>query len=191
MTQRLIILDRDGVINHDSDAYIKAPEEWRPIAGSLEAIARLSRAGYRIAIATNQSGLARGLFDRATLDAIHQHLRERVTAAGGRIDWIALCPHGPDDHCACRKPRPGLLLEIAEHFGMNLTGVPVIGDSRRDLQAALAAGAQPWLVLSGNGQRTLAQLRTAPEIGIDLNTLPIYPDLSAATTALLDSLSGS
>jgi D-glycero-D-manno-heptose 1,7-bisphosphate phosphatase len=189
MTNRLVILDRDGVINQDSDDYIKSPAEWVPIPGSIEAIARLSHAGFRVAVASNQSGLARGLFTPATLNAIHQRLRERVEAQGGRIEMIAFCRHGPDDGCDCRKPRPGLLLEIADRFGIDLAGVPFIGDSLGDIQAARAVGAQPWLVRSGKGERTLAHLR---EQGADdtLRDLPIYPDLNAAANALIDT-SGS
>ncbi|BCU08064.1 D-glycero-beta-D-manno-heptose 1,7-bisphosphate 7-phosphatase [Allochromatium tepidum] len=187
MTDRLVILDRDGVINQDSDDYIKSPDEWVPIPGSLEAIARLSHAGFRVAVASNQSGLARGLFGLDTLNAIHQRLHERVGALGGHIEMIAFCPHGPDDGCACRKPQPGLLLEIAERFGTVLDGVPFIGDSLDDIRAARAAGAQPWLVRSGKGERTLEQLRLqgAEDTVIDI---PIYPDLNAAATALIDTL---
>lgn len=187
MTDRLVILDRDGVINHDSDDYIKSPDEWIPIPGSLEAIARLSHAGFRVTVATNQSGLARGLFTITTLNAIHQRLREQVEAEGGRIEMIAFCPHGPDDGCDCRKPRPGLLLEIAARFNVSLADVPFIGDSLRDIQAARAVGAQPWLVCSGKGESTLERLRRQ---GTDdaLRQLPIYPDLNAAATALIDTL---
>lgn len=189
MTDRLVILDRDGVINQDSDDYIKSLDEWVPIPGSLEAIARLSHAGFRVAVASNQSGLARGLFGLDTLNAIHQRLSERVSALGGRIEMIAFCPHGPDDGCDCRKPRPGLLLEIAARFDVELVDVPFIGDSLGDIQAACTAGALPWLVRSGKGERTLARLRKQ---GADdtLYDLPIYPDLNAAATALIDN-SGS
>jgi len=127
MTAQLLILDRDGVINQDSDDYIKSPDEWVPIPGSLEAIARLSHAGFRIAVATNQSGLARGLFGLETLNAIHRRLRDRVESEGGRIEMIAFCPHGPNDGCNCRKPRPGLLLEFAARFDVDLSAVPFIG----------------------------------------------------------------
>ena len=187
MTDRLVILDRDGVINQDSDDYIKSLDEWVPIPGSIEAIARLSRAGFRVAVATNQSGLARGLFELETLNAIHQRLRERVEAEGGRIEMIAFCPHGPDDSCDCRKPRPGLLLEIAARFDVDLTDVPFIGDSLGDIRAARAAGAQPWLVRSGKGERTLERLheQDTDEAPSDI---PIYPDLNAAATALIDTL---
>ena len=133
---KLIVLDRDGVINEDSDAYIKSPEEWQPIPGSLEALARLRRAGWTVVVASNQSGLGRGLFDAATLEAIHAKMALAVEAAGGHIDGLYFCPHSPDDHCLCRKPKPGLLRAIAADYHMSLDGVPAIGDSLRDLRPA-------------------------------------------------------
>jgi D-glycero-D-manno-heptose 1,7-bisphosphate phosphatase len=151
---KLVILDRDGVINHDSAAYIKSPEEWKPIPGSLEAIALLNQAGYRVLVATNQSGVGRGLFDMATLNAIHDKMHRALGQAGGHVDGIFYCPHAQDAGCNCRKPRPGLLDEISHRFGVSLEGVPVIGDSLRDLQAAAAVGAQPVLVLTGKGKKT-------------------------------------
>ena len=154
---KLIILDRDGVINHDSDQYIKSPDEWRAIDGSLEAIANLSQWGYRIVVATNQSGVGRGLFDMETLAAIHEKMMRAVAQAGGRIDAIFLCPHTAGAECECRKPRPGMLTEIGRRYNVDLTGVPVVGDSLRDLQAAAAVGAQPVLVLSGKGEKTKKQ----------------------------------
>ncbi len=152
---KLVILDRDGVINLDSDQYIKSPEEWKPIAGSLEAIARFTQAGFRVVVATNQSGLGRGLFDMATLNAMHDKMHKAVNQLGGRIDAVFFCPHAQDAGCACRKPKPGMLLEIAERFNVSLAGVPAIGDSLRDLEAASAAGARPVLVLTGKGEQTL------------------------------------
>ena len=152
--RKLIILDRDGVINQDSDAYVKSLEEWIPIAGSIEAIARLSRAGWLVAVATNQSGLARGYFDLAALTAMHASLQQRVAEKGGRVDLIRFCPHGPDDLCDCRKPRSGLFHEIAEHFQLPLAGVPVVGDSLRDLEAGVAVGCEPYLVRTGKGSKT-------------------------------------
>ncbi len=152
---KLVIIDRDGVINEDSDDYIKRPEEWRPLAGSLQAIARLVQAGWRIVVATNQSGVARGLFDLATLSAIHAKMHHAVAAAGGRIDAIFFCPHGPDDGCECRKPKPGMIREILERFDANAADVFYVGDTLRDLQAAVAAGCRPVLVLSGKGRQTL------------------------------------
>ena len=174
---RIVILDRDGVINHDSDDYVKSAAEWQAIDGSIDAIARLSRAGFRIGIATNQSGIARGLYDRGALAGMHRKLRRLVTAAGGRVDRIACCPHGPDDGCDCRKPAPGLLLRLARHFDVGLDGVPFVGDSRRDLDAALAAGASPVLVRTGNGR--LAER----ELGDD--SIPVFDDLAAAATAII------
>ena len=152
---KLIILDRDGVINHDSDAYIKAPDEWRPIPGSLEAIARLVKAGYRVAVATNQSGVARGLFDLATLGSIHAKMHDAVAAAGGRIDAVFFCPHAADDRCSCRKPRPGMIEEILRRYGADARMVTVVGDSLRDLEAAAASGCRPVLVLTGKGRDTM------------------------------------
>ena len=151
---KLVILDRDGTINQDSDQYIKSPLEWKPIPGSLEAIARLTQNGWRVAVATNQSGIARGLFDMSTLNAIHAEMHRAVGQAGGRIDAIFFCPHAADSNCECRKPKPGLLREIASRFDVELKGVPMIGDSLRDVEAAAAVGAQPYLVLTGKGKLT-------------------------------------
>ena len=151
---KLVILDRDGTINQDSDQYIKSTAEWQPIPGSLQAIARLTQGGWRIVVATNQSGIARGLFDMATLNAIHAEMHRAVSQAGGRIDAIFFCPHAADAGCECRKPKPGLLREIAARMGVELSSVPVIGDALRDLQAAAAAGAKPHLVLTGKGKKT-------------------------------------
>ncbi len=151
---KLVILDRDGTINQDSDQYIKSPAEWKPIPGSLGAIARLTQGGWRIVVATNQSGLSRGLFDMSTLNAIHTEMHRAIAQAGGRIDAIFFCPHAADANCECRKPKPGLLREIASRFGVDLKEVPMVGDSLRDVAAAAAAGAQPYLVLTGNGSKT-------------------------------------
>ena len=151
---KLVILDRDGTINQDSDQYIKSPAEWKPIPGSLEAIARLTQGGWRIMVATNQSGLSRGLFDMSTLNAIHAEMHRAVGQAGGRIDAIFFCPHAADSNCECRKPKPGLLREIGSRFDLDLKGVPMIGDSLRDVEAAAAVGAQPYLVLTGKGRKT-------------------------------------
>ena len=175
---KLIILDRDGVINYDSDQFIKSPDEWRPIPGSLEAIARLNHAGFRVVVATNQSGLGRGLFDMATMVAVNEKLHRALAHVGGRIDAVFYCPHAADTDCDCRKPKPGLLMEIGQRFGVDLTGVPCVGDSLRDLQAAQAVGAQPILVLSGKGEKTLR------EGNIPKNTV-IFPDLAFAASALL------
>lgn len=151
---KLIILDRDGVINEDSDAYIKTVDEWVPIPGSINAISRLSQAGYTVVVATNQSGIGRGYYDVATLDAMHARMRELVAAQGGEMGGIFYCPHGPDDGCDCRKPLPGLIDQIVTEYG-DVTGAPLIGDSLRDLQAGIARHCQPVLVLTGKGQKTL------------------------------------
>jgi D-glycero-D-manno-heptose 1,7-bisphosphate phosphatase len=175
---KLIVLDRDGVINQDSTQFIKSPDEWRPIPGSLEAIARLNHAGYRVVVATNQSGIGRGLFDMATLNAIHEKMHKALALAGGRIDALFYCPHTADSLCECRKPRTGMLREIGIRYGVEMTGVPCVGDSVRDLQAADAVGAQPMLVLTGKGERTLR------EGSFPKNTV-IFPDLAFAVSALL------
>lgn len=159
---KLVILDRDGTINYDSDQYIKSPAEWRPIPGSLEAIGRLTQAGYRIVVATNQSGIARGLFDTSTLIAIHDTLQRAAAQAGGRVDAFFFCPHAPDSTCACRKPKPGMVLEVARRFNVSLADVYMVGDTLRDIEAASAAGARPVLVLSGRGRETLEEGRLPP-----------------------------
>lgn len=169
---KLVILDRDGTINEDRDDYIKSPAEWKPIPGSLEAIARLTQAGHRVVVATNQSGIGRGLFDTAALNAIHEALQRAVQQAGGRIDAIFFCPHADAAGCECRKPRPGMLLEIGRRLNVPLAGVPMVGDALRDLQAAAAAGARPVLVLTGKGEKTRAAGALPP--GTE-----IYPDLAA------------
>jgi len=151
---QLIILDRDGVINFDSDQFIKSPEEWKPIPGSLEAIARLNQAGYRVVVSTNQSGVGRGLFDMPTLNAIHDKMHKACALVGGRIDAVFFCPHTADSHCHCRKPKTGMLEEIAARYNISLAGVPAVGDSLRDLQSAALMGAQPYLVLTGKGAKT-------------------------------------
>jgi D-glycero-D-manno-heptose 1,7-bisphosphate phosphatase len=175
---RLVILDRDGVINEDSDHYIKSPGEFRMIPGSARAIALLKGAGYRVAVATNQSGVARGLFSRETLRAIHEKLEGELRNAGASLDLIKFCPHGPDDGCRCRKPLPGLLEAIGEELDTDLHGVPVVGDSLRDLQAARAVGGRPILVRTGKGERTLSK-------GEGLEGVEIHDDLLGAVEALL------
>lgn len=184
LAERILILDRDGVVNEDSDDYIKSLDEWRPIPGSIEAIARLSHAGYRIAIASNQSGLARGLFSFSELNAIHQSLNALVAAQGGRIEMIAFCPHAPDARCRCRKPQAGLLDEIAQRMNIALAGVPVIGDTLNDIGAAQAAGAAPWLVLTGKGERTRARIDAHPVDSV-LHDIPMFRDLCAVANFLL------
>jgi D-glycero-D-manno-heptose 1,7-bisphosphate phosphatase len=148
---KLVILDRDGTINADSDEFIKSPEEWTPLPGALEAIARLNHAGWHTVIASNQSGLGRGLFDVASLNAVHAKMHKMLSAQGGRIDAVFYCPHGPDEGCLCRKPSPGLFEQISDRFGVDLKGAPVVGDGLRDLQAGVAAGCEPHLVLTGKG----------------------------------------
>lgn len=176
---QLIILDRDGVINEDSDDYIKSPDEFKPIPGSLEAISRLNHAGYLVMIVTNQSGIARGYFDMDTLNQIHDKLKRQLSGLGGRIDGIFFCPHGPDDHCRCRKPEPGLFEEIAQRLDIELDGVPAVGDSLRDLQAAQQVGASPVLVRTGKGERTLAK-------GEGLDGIPVFDDLGSYVDYLLE-----
>lgn len=154
--KKLVVLDRDGVINFDSDVFIKTPDEWMPLPGSLEAIARLNHAGYRIVVATNQSGIGRGLFDMSALNAIHLKMHRAAAAAGARIDAVFFCPHTADDHCDCRKPQPGMLRMIAERFEIEPEKTPVVGDALRDLQAGAALGFATHLVLTGKGKKTLA-----------------------------------
>jgi len=146
---KLVILDRDGTINADSDDYIKSPSEWQPLPGALEAIARLNHAGWHVVVATNQSGLGRGLFDVASLNAMHAKMHTMLAAVGGRVDAVFYCPHAPDEGCRCRKPEPGLFEQIGERYGMDLGGVPAVGDAPRDLVSAVTAGCQPHLVLTG------------------------------------------
>lgn len=174
---KLIILDRDGVINHDSAQFIKSPEEWKPIPGSLEAIARLNQWGYRVVVATNQSGVGRGLFEMDTLNAIHEKMIKACANVGARIDAIFFCPHPADSTCECRKPRPGLLKEIAARYNIDLTGVPTVGDSLRDLQAGVAVGCKPYLVLTGKGVKTQREEGLPPET-------EIFPDLAAVAAHL-------
>lgn len=176
---RLIILDRDGVINHDRTDFIKSPDEWQPLPGSVEAIAAASRAGVRLVVVSNQSGLARGLFDISTLHAIHRRMLEAVQEQGGQIDGIFYCPHGPEAGCSCRKPEPGLLHMVSERLHKSLEDVPFIGDRLSDLEAARRAGARPVLVRTGRGQETL-------DAGIGLELVPVFPDLAAALENLLD-----
>jgi len=178
MPGKLVILDRDGVINADSPQFIKNPAEWHPLPGSLEAIARLNQNGYRVVVATNQSGIGRGLFDMDMLNQIHEKMHKALFAIGGRIDAIFYCPHADDAGCACRKPKPGMFERISQTLNSALDEVPAIGDSLRDLQAAAAAGCQPILVLTGKGERTRAE-----------GNLPagtrIFPDLAQAVDAIL------
>lgn len=175
---KFIILDRDGVINLDSDSHIKSPAEWKPIPGSIEAIARLNRNGYRVIVVTNQSGIGRGLFDMATLNAINDKMMELVFRQGGRIDALFFCPHTADENCDCRKPKTGMFEEIARRFSIDLAGVPCVGDSMRDLKAGAAMGCQPILVLSGKGAKT------KEEGGLPKKTL-VFADLAATVDHLI------
>lgn len=175
---KLIILDRDGVINHDSPDFIKSPLEWLPIAGSLEAIARLNQAGYRVVVASNQSGIAREYFDMAMLNTIHQKMHALAQQAGATIDAIFFCPHAAVDNCDCRKPKPGMFYEIAQRYQISLKGVPTVGDSLRDLQAGFGSGCTPYLVLTGKGSQTEATG------GLPPGTM-IFADLAATVQHLL------
>ena len=175
---RLVILDRDGVINEDSDAYIKSPDEWQPIPGSLEAIARLVHAGFHVVVATNQSGISRGLFNVDMLNRIHNRMIDEIHHKGGEIDAIFFCPHSPEDHCHCRKPGIGLFEDIAARLKTNLNGTYAVGDSLRDIEAARAAQAIPVLVRTGKGLRTIAK-------GVGIESVPVFDDLATFTSALL------
>jgi len=177
---KLVILDRDGVINEDSDEFIKSPDEWHAIPGSLEAIARLNRAGYSVIVITNQSGLARGLFDIETLNAIHDKMHKQLAALSGYVESILFCPHRAEDNCDCRKPKAGLYLDLQTRLNFSLSGVPSVGDSLRDMQAAREVGALPVLVKTGKGERTLAN-------AIGLDNVPVYDDLASFTENLLSN----
>ncbi|MBK3442684.1 D-glycero-beta-D-manno-heptose 1,7-bisphosphate 7-phosphatase [Pseudomonas lactis] len=176
---KLLILDRDGVINYDSDAYIKSVEEWIPLPGSIEAIAQLSKAGWTVAIATNQSGIARGYYDIATLEAMHARLRALVAEQGGEVGLVVYCPHGPDEGCDCRKPKPGMLKIISEHYKVPLAGIWFVGDSLGDLEAAKAVDSQPVLVKTGKGEKTQAK-------NLPVGTL-IFDDLAAVAAELINN----
>ena len=175
---KLVILDRDGVINHDSDHFIKSPDEWTPLPGSLHAIALLNQNGWRVAVATNQSGIGRGLFDMHALNAMHAKMHKALAVVGGRVDAVFFCPHVPEDACDCRKPLPGLFLRIGERFGVPMAEAPVIGDSHRDLEAGAAAGCLPILVKTGKGAATLARG------DLPARTL-VFDDLAAAAQHLI------
>jgi D-glycero-D-manno-heptose 1,7-bisphosphate phosphatase len=181
----LLILDRDGVINEDSDDYIRSLADWRPLTGSMEAIAALSRAGYTIAIATNQSGLSRGYFSLDALEAIHAQLRAQVEELGGHIAGIFYCPHLPEEGCTCRKPATGLLQAMEAELGESAMGAIFVGDSLKDLQAARAAGCLPVLVRTGKGEATLAALQSGTTELDDPLNIPVYADLAAAARAIL------
>jgi D-glycero-D-manno-heptose 1,7-bisphosphate phosphatase len=175
---KLIILDRDGVINRDSDDFIKSPDEWIALPGSLEAIARLNQAGYKVAVATNQSGIARGLFTVLTLNAIHQKLHTSAQQIGAHVDAIFFCPHASVDNCDCRKPKPGMVRAIGKRFETGLKGVTIVGDSLRDLQSGYVLGCTPYLVLTGKGQKTREKGGLPPGT-------QVFADLAAVTDHLL------
>lgn len=178
MAHKIVILDRDGVINFDSPDYIKSADEWRPIPGSLEAIAKLHKSGYRVYVATNQAGIARGKLSEVDLAAIHARMLAAVESAGGRIEGIQYCPHHPDERCGCRKPEPGMLHAIAEKAGVSIAGHPFVGDSLKDIRAAESAGCLPVLVRTGNGEETL---RLHPDV------TAVFDDLLSFVESLIDS----
>jgi D-glycero-D-manno-heptose 1,7-bisphosphate phosphatase len=178
----LIILDRDGVINYDSDAYIKSPEEWQPMPGSLEAIARLNKAGHLVTVATNQSGIGRGYYSEAVLQQIHQKMTQQLAKFGGHIDGLFYCPHIPEDHCECRKPKPGLLLQIAAAFKTDLTQALLIGDSLRDIEAAQAASCPSILVQTGKNEAQALAMND------QLKNTMVFADLNEAVKAILKNL---
>lgn len=177
---KIVVLDRDGVINIDSDDYIKSEDEWAPIPGSIDAIARLSHAGFLVVVATNQSGLARGLFSEFDLARMHQKLQNMVIDAGGKIDGVFYCPHSPTDKCSCRKPATGLLTQIEEEFLCSLQNAPFVGDSVKDIEAATAHGCKPILVKTGKGLQSLNSLQETKHCDFD-----VYTDLSEAVDSLL------
>lgn len=198
MHKRLVILDRDGVINRNSSNYITRPQEWEALPGSLEAIAQLCRADYQVVIITNQAGIAKGLYSINTLNRIHQKMLEELQLAGGEISAIFFCPHADNDNCECRKPKPGLFRELVDRLQCNLSETHAVGDSLRDIQAAYSAGAKPVLVKTGNGRATAKVLRTmqnemrdgttkSQNHSVPLKDIPIYPDLSAFVATLLAS----
>ncbi|MBL8443981.1 MAG: D-glycero-beta-D-manno-heptose 1,7-bisphosphate 7-phosphatase [Zoogloeaceae bacterium] len=176
---KLVILDRDGVINHDSEQFIKSPDEWRPLPGALESIALLNQWGWRVVVASNQSGIGRGLFGMDTLNAINDKMLKSLAQVGGRLDAFFFCPHSADSTCDCRKPNPGLFIQIGQRFNVDLARVPSVGDSLRDMQATVAAGALPLLVLTGKGLITRDHPDLPPETRI-------FPDLAAVVADLID-----
>lgn len=179
---KLIVLDRDGTLNPDPEDYLRGPEDWEPLPGALEAVARLNQGGWRVLVATNQSGLARGLFDQATLNAVHARMHKRMAAAGARVDAVFFCPHAPEDGCDCRKPRAGLFLQIAQRYGVAPAQIIAVGDSVRDAQAAAAAGCEPHLVLTGQSAHLRADWPLPPEWPA---TTRVHRDLAAFADAVL------
>jgi D-glycero-D-manno-heptose 1,7-bisphosphate phosphatase len=148
-TTKLVILGRDGILNEYREEHVTTPAEWHPVPGALEAVARINHAGWHVVVATNQSGIGRGMIDMSAVNAVHAHMNRQLQAAGARLDAVFFCPHTPEDGCDCRKPKPGMLLDVGQRYGIDLAHVPVVGDTARDLVAAHAAGCEPHLVLSG------------------------------------------
>jgi D-glycero-D-manno-heptose 1,7-bisphosphate phosphatase len=182
---KLVIFGRDGILNLYRDDHVKAPQEWRPIPGALEAVARLNDAGWHAVVATNQAGIGRGMIDMASVNAVHAHMIQLAQKAGGRIDAVFFCPHTPDDGCDCRKPLPGMMLEVGRRYGVELRDVPLVADTLRDLQAAQAAGCQPHLVLSGRSAHLdEAQLQ---DILRQVPTTRVHRDLGAFADHVLEA----
>lgn len=181
--RRLVLLDRDGVVNRESPGYVTSVGEWQPLAGSLDAIARLARRGYSVVVVTNQSAVGRHLMSARTLEAIHAHMRAAIEQAGGSLAGIYCCLHAPQDGCDCRKPKPGLLRQVEKDFGVTLSGVPMVGDKLADVEAAVAVGARPVLVLSGYGVQTRDMLRQRPDLAARVQ---VHADLASAVDSLLD-----
>lgn len=187
--EKIVLLDRDGVINEDSDNYIRSAQEWIPIPGSIQAISKLSKAGYKIFVVTNQSGLARGYFSEDELNRMHKKMHELVGREGGQIEDLVYCPHQPEDACTCRKPKPGLLQKIARVHNVDLTRVPFVGDSLRDIECAQAVGARGVLVKTGKGVRTLTKAESNSEHQKILEQVPVYDDLAQFVDFFLEHLS--
>jgi D-glycero-D-manno-heptose 1,7-bisphosphate phosphatase len=181
---KLVILGRDGILNAYRDDHVKSPQEWEPVPGAMEAVARLNHAGWHTVVATNQSGIGRGMIDMASINAIHAHMYHCLAAAGARVDAVFFCPHTPEDHCDCRKPKPGLLLQIGRRYGIDLSAVPMVSDTLRDLQAAQAAGCEPHLVRTGRAaQLTLEDVRRILE---QVPETEVHRDLAAFAEFMLE-----
>lgn len=194
LTTKLVILGRDGILNEFREGHVTAPDEWQPVRGALEAVARMNHAGWHVVVATNQAGIGRGMIDMAAVNAIHARMTQQLMVQGGRLDAVFFCPHTPEDLCECRKPKPGLLLDIGRRYGVDLRHVPVAGDTQRDLLAAQAAGCEPHLVLSGRAaglagdalQQVLKQVPSA-HVHADLGD---FADFLLARDQAADSGSG-
>jgi D-glycero-D-manno-heptose 1,7-bisphosphate phosphatase len=191
---KLVILGRDGILNEYREAHVTAPEEWVPVPGALEAVARLNHAGWHVVVATNQAGIGRGMIDMAAINAVHAHMNQQLMAHGARIDAVFFCPHTPEEGCDCRKPRPGMMLDIARRYGVDLRAVPMVGDTLRDLQAAAAAGCEPHLVLTGRaaglGDEQLRQM-LAQVPGTQAHAdLPAFVDFLLLRDHVADSAAG-